>query len=261
MKFWKKLSVSLAVAALGISAVAPSVSAASVNSELKNKGELTIGLEGTYAPFSYRKDGKLTGFEVELGKAVAKKMGLKAKFVPTKWDSLIAGLGSGKFDVVMNDITPTPQRAKQYNYSEPYIQSHYVLIMKDNANFTSIKDVKGKKVAAGTGTDNEKIAKKFGAKTVPAADFASGLDLVRQGRVQAEVNSKEAWSIYAKKHDTKGLKMIDISDDQKPAPISAMFNKKTPAIESAYNKALKEVQADGTVKKLSEKYFGTDITE
>lgn len=91
----------------------------------------------------------------------------------------------------MNDITPTPQRAKQYNYSEPYIQSHYVLIMKDNANFTSIKDVKGKKVAAGTGTDNEKIAKKFGAKTVPAADFASGLDLVRQGRSKPKLTRRK----------------------------------------------------------------------
>ena len=65
-----------------------------VTAELINKNELTIGLEGTYAPFSYRKDGKLEGFEVELGKALAKKIGVKAKFVPTQWDSLIAGLGS-----------------------------------------------------------------------------------------------------------------------------------------------------------------------
>ena len=75
-----------------------------VTAELINKNELTIGLEGTYAPFSYRKDGKLEGFEVELGKALAKKIGVKAKFVPTQWDSLIAGLGSQKFDQLHHPV-------------------------------------------------------------------------------------------------------------------------------------------------------------
>lgn len=90
-----------------------------VTAELINKNELTIGLEGTYAPFSYRKDGKLEGFEVELGKALAKKIGVKAKFVPTQWDSLIAGLGSQKFDLVLNDISETPARKKVYNFTTP----------------------------------------------------------------------------------------------------------------------------------------------
>ena len=73
---------------------------------------LPSAFEGTYAPFSYRKDGKLEGFEVELGKALAKKIGIKAKFVPTQWDSLIAGLGSQKFDLVLNDISETPARKR-----------------------------------------------------------------------------------------------------------------------------------------------------
>lgn len=88
MKFWKKALLTIAALTVGTSAGITSISAASsaVNSELVHKGELTIGLEGTYSPYSYRKNNKLTGFEVDLGKAVAKKMGLKAKFVPTKWD-------------------------------------------------------------------------------------------------------------------------------------------------------------------------------
>ena len=99
MKIWKKVLLTLAAVTLGSAAGVSSIHASSsqVNSELKQKGELTIGLEGTYSPFSYRKDGKLTGFEVDLGKAVAKEMGLKAKFVPSKWDSLVAGLGSGLY--------------------------------------------------------------------------------------------------------------------------------------------------------------------
>lgn len=261
MKFWKKAALLVAALTFGTSAGITSVHAASVNSELKNKGELTIGLEGTYSPYSYRKDGKLTGFEVELGKDIAKKMGLKAKFVPTKWDSLIAGLGSGKYDVVMNNITQTPERAKQYNFSTPYIKSRFVLIVPSNSKIKNLKQIKGKKIVAGTGTNNANVAKKYGAKLVANGDFASAVAMVKQGRADGEINSREAWYSYSKKHSTKGLKAIDVSSEQKPAKISALFNKKDTAIQSSYNKALKELQKDGTVKKLSEKYFGADITE
>jgi len=80
---------------------------------LVKKGTLTIGLEGTYAPFSYRQDGKLKGFEVDLAKKVAEKAGLKAKFVPTAWDGLIAGIGANKFDVVKIYQTDIPDSSQE----------------------------------------------------------------------------------------------------------------------------------------------------
>ena len=90
MKLFKKISIVLVATLLSFTTVLPAINAhaasSEVNSELVHKGQLTIGTEGTFNPYSFRKNGKLTGFEVELGKAVAKKMGLKAKFVPTKWD-------------------------------------------------------------------------------------------------------------------------------------------------------------------------------
>lgn len=264
MKFWQKALITVAALTVGTSTGISSIHAATssaVNTELKNKGKLTIGLEGTYSPYSYRKNNKLTGFEVDLGKAVAKKMGLKAEFVPTKWDSLIAGLGAGKFDVVMNNITQTPERAKQYNFSTPYIKSRFVLIVPANSKIKNLTQIKGKKIVAGTGTNNADVAKKYGAKLVPNGDFTSALGMVKQGRADGEINSREAWYAYSKKNSTKGLKMIDVSSKQKPANISALFNKKDTAVQSAYNKALKQLQKDGTVKRLSEKYFGADITE
>lgn len=263
MKFWKKVLLTVAALTVGTSVSITNIHAASsaVNSELTNKGKLTIGLEGTYSPYSYRKNNKLTGFEVDLGKAVAKKMGLKANFVPTKWDSLIAGLGSGKYDVVMNNITQTPERAKQYNFSTPYIKSRFALIVPTNSKIKNLKEIKGKKIVAGTGTNNANIVKKYQGNLTPNGDFSSSLDMVKQGRAAGTVNSREAWYAYSKKNSTKGLKMIDVSSEQKPAKISALFNKKDSAIQSSYNKALRQLQQDGTVKRLSEKYFGADITE
>lgn len=185
---------------------------------------MTIGLEGTYSPYSYRKNNRLTGFEVDLGRAVARKMGLKARFIPTKWDSLIAGLGSGKYDVVMNNITQTPERAKQYNFSTPYIKSRYALIVPNNSKIKNLKDIKGKKVVAGTGTNNADVVKRYHGRLTPNGDFASSLDMVKQGRAAATVNSREAWYAYSKKNSTRGLKTIDVSSEQQPAKISALFN-------------------------------------
>ncbi|WP_057895805.1 transporter substrate-binding domain-containing protein [Liquorilactobacillus oeni] len=265
MKFnFKRVALLAGITLLGLTVTACSSSKKSTGfqSDLNQKGTLTIGLEGTYAPYSYRKDGKLTGFEVELGKALAKKMNLKAKFVPTKWDGLIAGLGSNKYDVVLNNITQTPERAKSYLFSTPYIYSRAVLITRsDETNLNSLSDVKGKKLAEGTGTDNEQTAKKFGAETVPSGDFATTVSLIKQGRVDGTINSKEAFLSYQKSSSTKGLKYKDVSDEKDPAKIVALFNKNSSKLRKQTNKALKQLRNDGTLKKLSEKYFSADITK
>ena len=207
----------------------------------QTKKTLIIGLEGTYKPYSYVKNGKLTGFEVELGKEVAKKMGLKAKFVPTKWDSLIAGLGAGKFDVVMNNISRTPERAKQYNFSIPYIKSRYVLIVPKNSNIKSLKDIKGKKMAASTGTNNAAVTKKYGGIVVPSEEFSNSLSMIRQGRVAGAINSREAWYDYKKSGNTEGLKIIDVSKQEAPVSISALFNKKDTDLQKSYNRAMTQL--------------------
>lgn len=109
-----KLGLTLLTGAafLGVLGATSSSKAANYQGNLVSQKQLTIGLEGTYKPYSYRQDGKLTGFEVKLGQALAKKLGLKAKFVPTKWDSLVAGVGADKYDLVLNNITQTPERKK-----------------------------------------------------------------------------------------------------------------------------------------------------
>lgn len=236
-------------------------SSAATSSTQTTKKNLIIGLEGTYKPYSYVKNQKLTGFEVELGKAAAKKMGLKAKFVPTKWDSLVAGLGSGKFDVIMNNMTPTPERAKHYDYSIPYIKSRYVLIVAKNSKVKNLNDIKGKRMAASTGTNNADVAKKYGGIIVPSEEFTNSLSLIKQGRVTGAVNSREAWYEYKKSGDTRGLKVIDVSQEEPPVNISALFNKKDTALRKRYNRAIKQLQKDGTITKLSKKYFGADITK
>ena len=89
-----------------------------------------IGTEGTYAPFTYHDEsGKLTGFDVEIGTAIAQRLGVKPQFVEGKWDGLIAGLDVNRYDAVINEVAVTDARKAKYDFSDPYITSHAALIV------------------------------------------------------------------------------------------------------------------------------------
>ena len=255
------LVATIAIAFGIFTVLTPKANASSYKDDLINKDQLTIGLEGTYKPYSYRSNGKLTGFEVDLGKALAKQMGVKVKFVPTKWDSLIAGVGASKYDIVLNNITQTPERKKVYIFSNPYIYSRYAVISSKKNKINSLKEIKNKKFAEGTGTNNEILAKKYKATIVSSGDFATSLSLIRQGRVQGTINAAEAYYAYAKTNKVSDLHFKDLSKQVKPVKISALLNKKNKKLQKRINKALKTLKDNGTLKQLSEKYFGSDITK
>lgn len=263
MKKW--LLTAITVASVGLLAACGNQKtdkADDYRSQLAQNDTLTIGLEGTYEPFSYRKDGKLTGFEVDLGKAIAKKMHLNANIVPTKWDSLIAGVGSGKFDLALNNITPTKERRQAYLFSDTYMVTQYALITKAGSPITTLADLKEKKVADGTGTDNATVARQSGATVIPQSDFATTLQMIKQGRADATVNTTTSWYAYKKNNATDGLSMTPVSDKvQAPSKAGALIAKKNVALQKQVNAAIKALRQDGTLEKLSDKYFGANVTK
>jgi cystine transport system substrate-binding protein len=264
MKSWKKLSVALVALGLIAGTVVPAAnaSAASYKSELKTKGTLTIGLEGTYKPFSYvTKKGKLVGYDVEVAKAVAKQLKLKPKFVQTKFDSLIAGLDSNKYDVVYNDISVTPERQKAYRFASEYLFTHGVMIVKKDSDLTSASQLRGKTAAQTTSSNYGEEAKKLGAEIVAAPGFTESLSLVENGKADATLNSADSWGVYLKAHKNTDLKAIDASDVLPASGAAPILNKKDKKLAAAITKAQKQLAKDGTLTKLSKKYFGDDLSQ
>ena len=134
----------LAVLPLGLTAVA--ARAEDLLDSVKQAGVLKIGLEGTYPPFDYRNsDGQLEGFDVDVAKAIAARLGVKPEFVPTEWSGIIAALQAGKFDVIVNQVTITPQRQQALDFSQPYTYSAAQLIQRadDKREFKSLEEFKG----------------------------------------------------------------------------------------------------------------------
>lgn len=265
MKLFKKLSKYLIIL-IGIVSVGTALTAcgkSTAQSELVKPHHLTIGMEAMLPPYSYRgKNYQVKGFDVDLSRAISKQMHLKTRVKTTKWDGLIAGLGSQRFDGVIDNITRTPERAKSFNFSKPYAYSPYMLIVnKKNRSIHNIHEIKGKTFMEGVGTDNQFVAKKWGAHTKPATSFAQIMLAVKEGRSQGAIDSVQAWKAYAKKNSVNDLKAYPIPEStQAPAKISVLFNQKDPALQKRINQVLAHLRKNGTLKRLSEKYFHTDIT-
>ena len=133
----KKLFSVLAVTTLAIGIVAgcgkeekKDTASQDALQKIKQSGELVIGTEGTYPPFTFHdSSNKLTGFDVELAEEVAKRLGVKPVFKETQWDSLLAGLDAKRFDMVANEVGIREDRQKKYDFSKPYISSSAALVI------------------------------------------------------------------------------------------------------------------------------------
>jgi cystine transport system substrate-binding protein len=232
--------------------------------KIKDAGVINVGLEGTYPPFSFvDADGKLTGFEVEFSEALAKELDVKVKLQPTKWDGILAALESKRLDAVINQVTISEERKKKYDFSEPYtVSGIQALVLTKKAaelNIKSAADLSGKKVGVGLGTNYEEWVK----ANVPTADIRTYEDDptkfqdLRVGRIDAILIDRLAALEYAKK--AKDTTAAGDAFSRQEAGIA--LRKGEPELLAAVNKAIDKLRADGTLKKLSEKYFSADVTQ
>jgi len=230
-------------------------------SDVKAASTLKIGTEGTYAPFTYHDaSGKLVGFDVEIGEAIAKKIGVKAEFVEGKWDGLIAGLDAKRYDAVINEVGITDARKKKYDFSEPYIASKAVLIVKsNNDDIKSFKDLKGKKAAQSLTSNFGKLAETNGAELVGTDGFDQSIQLVLTGRADATVNDSLSFLDFKKHKPDAPVKIVDAQADADYSGV--IIRKGEPELLEAINKALAEIKTDGTYQAISQKYFGEDVSK
>lgn len=229
--------------------------------KIKSAGEIIIGTEGTYPPFTYHDTaGALTGFDVEIAREVAKRLGVEAKFVEAPWDSLLAGIDAGRFDSVFNEVSIRDDRKEKYDFSDPYISSGAVLIVReDNTDITSLADLEGKKSAQSLTSNLADIAKENGAEIVPIEGFNQAIDLLNSSRVDATINDNLSFLDLKKQKPDIALKVVAEAEDASQS--GGVFAKNQPELVEAVNKALADMHSDGTYATISETYFGEDVSK
>lgn len=236
--------------------------AADLLDDIKAKGAIKVGLEGTYPPFNYQdENGKLTGFEVELAKALAKELGVSAEFQTTKWDGLLAALESKRLDVVINQVTISDERRKKYDFSAPYTLSGIQALTRkaDGDSIKSPQDLADKKIGVGLGTNYEQWLK----VNVPQADIRTYDDDptkvqdLNAGRIDVIlVDRLAAFEMVEKTGDRLAVAGDAFSRQES----GIALRKGNPELLAAIDEALAKLKADGTLKQLSEKWFKADVT-
>lgn len=228
---------------------------------VKASGKLRIGTEGTYAPFTYHDaDGKLTGFDVEIAEEVSKRLGVEPEFSETQWDGIFAGMDAKRFDVIFNEVSITDERKVKYDFSDPYIVSKAVLIVsEDNEDIKTFADLNGKKAGQSLTSNLSDIARENGAEIVATDGFNQAMDLLISGRIDATVNDGLSYLDLKKQKPDAKIKVVDEKADGSNS--AAVFLKGNDELVKAVSDALAEMKSDGTYLKISEKYFGVDVSK
>jgi cystine transport system substrate-binding protein len=232
----------------------------SLYDEIMEKAVLTVGTEGTYAPFTFHNEsGELTGYDVEVIKEVADRMGVEVQFEETQWDSMFAGLNAERFDLIANQVAINEDRLANYDFSVPYTYSSGVVVVaEDNDEITSIEDMEGKQAAQSLTSNWNDIAEENGAEVIGVEGLAQSIELIEQGRVDVTVNEKLAVLDYINQQGDDNIKIVDESDDY--SEMAFTFNQGNEELVEVVNEHLEEMMEDGTLTEISEEWFGEDVS-
>lgn len=231
--------------------------------QIKKTGKLNVGLMGTYAPYNFLNDKhEVDGFDADVAKEVAKRLGVQVNFITGEFSGLIEGLQTKKYDALVSQVTITDDRKKTMDFSSPYIKNAVNVIVKsDNTTIKSIDDFKGKKVGVGLGTNDEKYLRETVLPKVGSFDIVTYNDVITSltdlnvGRIDATINNVFAIKPLVEKNKFN-IKAVGPAIKEDFAGIA--IRKNNPELLDAINKALGDMKSDGTFKTIFQKWFAVD---
>jgi cystine transport system substrate-binding protein len=254
--------LALAAAVIVAATLALPATCAELLATAKARGSLKIAMEGTYPPFNFKdqKTGQLAGYDVEVAQLVAARLGLKPEFVSTEWSAILAGLAAGRYDVIISQVGINPKRELAFDFSIPYTYSSPQLIVRknDTARYASLADLKGKKLGVGQGSVFEQQARAVPGivvKSYPAAP--ENLQDLAFGRVDAALNDSLMVAYLLK---NSPLPIQAGARVGAPERMGIAFQKGSPQFKAAIDRALTEAGTDGSLKAISLKWFGVDVS-
>lgn len=239
-------------------------SSSDIAAESKLPDKIVIGLDDNFPPMGFRDDsGELVGFDIDLAKEASKRMNIPVEFKPIDWDSKEAALKSKQVDMLWNGLTITDERKKQIAFSKPYLNNSQILVVRADSPVNDRAGLAGKIVGTQEGSSSIEALDK-------AADFKNSLQDVKKygdfvnafmdlevGRIDGVLVDSVVGRYYMSKKPGS-YKVVD--DKMGAEEYGVGMRQEDKALQDKLNKVLKQMSEDGTMTKLSQKWFGEDIT-
>jgi len=233
-----------------------------------DKDTLIVGLDDAFAPMGFRDEkGEIVGFDVDLAKELGERLEKEVTFQPIDWTMKEAELQSGNIDFIWNGYTITDERKEKVDFSTPYLKNSQVIVTLANSDIKVKSDLSGKKVGAqnqsSAVTAMEKEAELYasfnGGKAITFEDNNQALMDLEAGRVDAIVADEILVRYYIQLKGEEKFNVLVENFGEEEYGVGMRKND-TKMVEK-FNEILKEMKEDGTMKKISEQWFGEDITE
>ncbi len=237
----------------------------SSSSSAANDKPIVVGLDDSYPPMGFKDDNnEIVGFDVDLAKEAAKRLNRPVEFKAIDWSSKEAELKSGRVDVLWNGLDITEERKQNMLFSDPYMKNRQVVFVPVNADVTSLDQLKGKVIGTQSGStaeafldDNADYAAQFG-EIKKYGDYIDSFMDLENGRIDAVVTDELVGTYYMQKHPNV-FKETEIVIGE-PTDFGIAFAKDNQALRDEVQKVMNQMKEDGTIAKISQKWFGKDIT-
>ncbi len=232
-------------------------------SRIQQKGEIVIATEGAWAPWTYHDENDtLVGFDVEVAQAIAAKLGVTATFVETEWDGIFAGLDAQRYDIAANGVEITDERSEKYDFSLPYGYIRTALVVRgDNDTIHSFEDLNGKKTTNSIASTYMILAESYGATAVGVDTLDQTIQMVLSGRADATLNAEVSVYDYLSVHPDANIKIVALTEEASQVALPVRKGEDSATLLAAINQAIEELANEGELTRISEKYFGKDITQ
>ena len=232
--------------------------------DIKEKGYFILGLDDAFPPMGYRDEetNEIVGFDIDLAKEAAKRMGIEVKLQPVVWETVTQELNKGTIDVIWNGCTITEERLEVIDFTKPYMNNKQIVAVKKDSPYQTFEDLAGKKMAIQEGSsakkalDANKEFKDSLKEVVPFGDNTKAFLDLDSDRVDCVAVDIVVFNYYIAKGTDK-YRMLDtaLGDEQYGIGV----RKDDDAFQAELQKALDEIYADGTAAEISKEWFGNDI--
>lgn len=232
-------------------------------SAIQERGSIIVAMEGTWSPWTYHDENdQLIGYDVEVAELIAEKLDVKAEFIEGEWDGLLAGLDSGRYDIMVNGVGVTEDRSEKYNFSIPYAYDRTaVIVNSENDEIQTMEDLEGKHTANTISSTYATLAESYGAEVTGVDDLNQTFELLLNGRIDATLNAEVTYYDYMEEHPDAPLKIAVLAEETTDIAIPLRKDESTASLLTAINEALNELAEEGELSRLSEKYFNMDISK